>query len=502
VVLATRLPADFLHEGRTLVDYREGLASNLAVIEDQGRRLLEIDRWWQGEDRVNHQAVAAHLPMLLHHDPRRVLVVGAGTGQTPSRFLLYDVESVEVVDIEPAVFDVIRDHFASAWMDDSRVRLLRQDGRNHVVHTDRTYDVISLEVGQTFRPGVAFFYTEEFYARARERLTAGGLLVQFVPMPFLEPEQLKSVVATFLRVFPESTLWYNTAELLLIGAEAGRFAIDPGRLSLLRTDAAIHRDLAYAHWGGPARRLHHPSVLLASLLMGPDGLAALAGDAPAYHDDRPVLDYATGGIDLSETREIGGAALLRPHLEPVDRVLGLRLPDGGLERIEAVRARNLDDLRARALVRKAGLLAGSASREELAALTARALEANPENASARRMWADTLMQQGRFEEARSTFAAALALDADDPLSHRGHGVALSQLGRHAEAVRSFRAALDRWPDDVATHNNLGVTLVRLGDRTGALRHFEEAARLRPGFADAERNLERLRLELGGRAPGG
>ena len=94
-------------------------------------------------------------------------MVGVGTGQTASRFLMYDIDRLECVDIEPTIFEFIRGHFDSKWMDDGRVALIREDGRNYLRYSDAMQDVISLEVGQIFRPGVAFFYTADFYRRAR-----------------------------------------------------------------------------------------------------------------------------------------------------------------------------------------------------------------------------------------------------------------------------------------------------------------------------------------------
>jgi spermidine synthase len=88
--------------------------------------------------------------------------------------------------LEPAVFKIVRHHFDSSWMDDAHVRLIREDGRNYLAHTSHLYDVISLEAGQIFRPGVGAFYTADFYRRAAQKLSPGGLLVQFVPLPFLE----------------------------------------------------------------------------------------------------------------------------------------------------------------------------------------------------------------------------------------------------------------------------------------------------------------------------
>ena len=86
--------------------YREGVGSNLAVIRKEHVLQLEIEGWWQGEDQKNHQIMAAHIPMLLHPKPRKVLVVGVGTGQTASRFLMYPVDRLDCVDIEPTIFEL------------------------------------------------------------------------------------------------------------------------------------------------------------------------------------------------------------------------------------------------------------------------------------------------------------------------------------------------------------------------------------------------------------
>src|SRR4029450_12468039 len=99
-------------------------------------------------NRRSHQAIAAHVPMLLHPNPRAVLLVGAGAGQTPAAFLVHPIERLDCARLEPAVFDVIRAHFDSAWMNDTRTTLLAEDGRSYLAHSTARYDVISLELGQ------------------------------------------------------------------------------------------------------------------------------------------------------------------------------------------------------------------------------------------------------------------------------------------------------------------------------------------------------------------
>ena len=105
--------------------------------------------------------------------------------------LMYDIDHLDCVDIEPTLFDFIRGHFDSEWMNDKRVRLISEDGLNYLNHSDTMYDVIAIEVGQIFRPGIAFFYTADFYHRSRQRLQPGGLLTQLVSIPSLTTDQFR-----------------------------------------------------------------------------------------------------------------------------------------------------------------------------------------------------------------------------------------------------------------------------------------------------------------------
>jgi spermidine synthase len=360
IAAGTHLPEDFLVNKKKddhLIAYREGLSSNLAVVQrPQGERVLEINRLWQGQDRKNHQIMAAHVPMLLRSDPHSVLLVGAGAGLTASRFLMYSIGRLDCVDIEPAVFDVIREYFPSAWMDDGRVRLLREDGRNYLAHTRELYDVISIEVGQISRPGVPFFYTAEFYERASRRLTPGGFIVQFVPLPFFPVGQFRSVVATFLDTFPQSFLWYNTEEMLLIGVKTPKLKLSGERLALLKKDPGgdneVRHDLRITLVGDKRYGMHQLPVFLGSFIAGPRGLADLSSGAPLYHDDRPVLDYAVSEVTQKDTNEIPIVALLRNHLDPVGEIIDLSLDNAGQEMITQVREKNLDHIVETALRRR------------------------------------------------------------------------------------------------------------------------------------------------------
>ena len=179
-----------------------------------------------------------------------VLVVGMGTGQAAGRFLLWDVQRLDCLDVEAAVFELARRYFGATWLDDPRVRALAEDGRDYIRHSQARYDVIGIEVGQLFRPGVISFYTKDFYQRLRQRLKPGGLVTQFVPVRMLSTPQVLDIIATFISVFPQSQLWFNGPEFVLIGRRADAFAIDIPSLEKRLKRAEIHRDLHYRHPAG------------------------------------------------------------------------------------------------------------------------------------------------------------------------------------------------------------------------------------------------------------
>ncbi len=339
----TSLPADYLAKELKLIDFREGIHSFIAVIENEEDNLiLEIDRLWQGGKEKSHQVIAAHAPMLLHPNPLKVLNIGVGVGQTANSFLCYDIEQFDCVDIERELFDIVRKHFAAEWMDDKRVRIIIEDGRNFVSHTNEKYDIISIEIGQIFRPNLASFYTVEFYRNVRERLNENGIVSQFVPLTFLGIEEFLSVIRTFLEIFPESVLWFNRNELIIIGTSHMQPKLTSRRLDLLRSNSTINKDLDYYFWGGARNRLNRPEVFTAGFLCGSKTLKRICGKSRVYHDNRPILEYHSAKEqdyfveDISRKTE-----LLEKYLDPFSTIFKENVHDTIISKSAFIREVNI-----------------------------------------------------------------------------------------------------------------------------------------------------------------
>jgi spermidine synthase len=103
---------------------------------------------------VQVHAEIGHLPMLLHPDPKRALVVGLGGGVTAGAVSTHQT-TVDVVELAHSVVSAAP-YFSHVNFDVLRrpnVRLRVDDGRNHLLLTSERYDVVTADIIQPVHAG-------------------------------------------------------------------------------------------------------------------------------------------------------------------------------------------------------------------------------------------------------------------------------------------------------------------------------------------------------------
>jgi spermidine synthase len=210
----TRLPAVKLREqkGERIVALHESSYGIVAVVHAGGHRRIKLDNFYVlgGTASTGDERMQAHVPLLLHPAPRSVAFLGLGTGITAGAALLHPVERVTALEIVPDLVAVARDYFRSANLgvvDDPRVECVVEDGRNFLRGTARKFDVIIGDLFVPWRRGEAGMLSLDQFASAQRALTPGGLFCQWLPMFQMSEAEFNIVAATFLDVFPQTTLW-------------------------------------------------------------------------------------------------------------------------------------------------------------------------------------------------------------------------------------------------------------------------------------------------------
>jgi spermidine synthase len=291
----------------SLLYYREGAAATVSVREVTGSRSLAIDGKVDASNSGDMltQRLLAHVPLLLHPNPKHVGIIGLGSGVTLGSALRHPVERVDMLEISREVVEASQ-FFARenhAALSDPRTRLVVGDGRSHLALGRNTYDVIISEPSNPWMAGVAALFTREFFEAARARLTPQGVLCQWAHTYDISEDDLRSIVATFASVFPNATLWLvGEGDLLLIGSPA---PIEPRLVDMRKAwnRPGVATDLTDVD-------VRSPDTLLTLFTAGGARLRSYAADAPIQTDDGMSLEFsAPRGIYGRTT--VDNAATLR-----------------------------------------------------------------------------------------------------------------------------------------------------------------------------------------------
>lgn len=302
------LDLETLLEAGTLLYYREGAASTVSVKRLTGTTTLAVDGKVDASNRSDMltQKLVAHLPLLLHDNPRQVAIVGLGSGVTLGAALRHPIERADVIEISPEVVEASQFFAADNHqaLDDSRTRLIVGDGRSHVLLSDQQYDVIVSEPSNPWIVGVAALFTREFFEAARARLAPGGVICQWAHTYNISNADLRSIVATFASVFPNGTLWLVGDDDILMVAGAGPLDEELRGIGQHWNRPGVAEDLA-------AVGAMEPFSVWSLYAGGAKALAEYGAGATILTDDRMTLEFS-GPRELHRAdAEDNGATLMR-----------------------------------------------------------------------------------------------------------------------------------------------------------------------------------------------
>ncbi|MBX7258565.1 MAG: fused MFS/spermidine synthase [Candidatus Hydrogenedentes bacterium] len=306
-----QLPADagkalnqrYVPEKHTVLHYREGVEGTVVVTEPEDNE-GESDRilWINGVQATQSIAKGVKmnrfqgvLPLLFDRDPKTVLFMCFGSGITAGTLSLSDFDRIDAVEISR---DVLQ---AAPWFaadnfrvfESPKVNFIVDDGRNFLLTTENTYDVITFEPMPLAVTGVSTFYTREYYELCKAKLAPGGIVSQWIPLHSLDKDLVQSLMYTFNEVFPESCAWFLNADLFLIGSN------QPLNVDLGRAQERLHTPKL---WDGlTAAGLGDIPEILSCYFMDKSGVAKFSEGGIAMSDDRPWAEFVAPKLMFEQT---------------------------------------------------------------------------------------------------------------------------------------------------------------------------------------------------------
>ncbi len=257
----------------------------------------------RGTDEITMVLTGA-LPLALKPDARQAAVIGIGTGLTTHTLLQdLDLERVDTIEIESKMAEAARGFLPrnAATFADGRGHIMIDDAKTFFSTHGRRYDVVVSEPSNPWVSGVSSLFTREFYARVRQHLNPGGLLVQWFQLYEIDPSMLATVMVALGEAFPHYAIYApSDHDLLIMASDApvpraaqARIFEQPGMAKELWTiDVLSVGDLDARYLGNRATL----EPLFASYAM------------PANSDYAPVLDLNAAKqrfMDRSATAVVG-----------------------------------------------------------------------------------------------------------------------------------------------------------------------------------------------------
>ena len=174
---------------------------------DMGKILaVDGDLMLTEKDEFIYHEMITHVPMAVHPDVKKVLVIGGGDGGVVRELIKYDtVELIDVVEMDQLLVEVCRKYLPeiAGSLNDSRVTIYNEDGLRFIRSKTDAYDLIIIDSPNPFGPGEGLF-TKEFYGNCYNALHDDGIMINQNASPFYEEEafQCQRMHKRILETFP------------------------------------------------------------------------------------------------------------------------------------------------------------------------------------------------------------------------------------------------------------------------------------------------------------
>ena len=192
-----------------------------------GRALLHDDVFMLTEkDEFIYHDMIAHVPLFVHPNPKKVLIIGGGDGGTAREVLRHQsVEFCVMVEIDEVVVNACKEFIpqTAACLSDSRLDLRIEDGLAFVKNTEEKFDVVIVDSSDPIGPATPLF-GEEFYRNVAKILNSNGIVISQAESLFIFSEEQGSLMKVLSSVFSKRWVYNYVNAIYPGGAYSFSFA--------------------------------------------------------------------------------------------------------------------------------------------------------------------------------------------------------------------------------------------------------------------------------------
>jgi spermidine synthase len=174
-------------------------------------RMLVLDGIVQTTSIDGHiyNEMITHVPISIHTNPKKVLIIGGGDCGAAREVCKYDeVEQIDMVEIDEVVVKACLEHLpeVSGRLADPRVNFIFDDGVKFAAGKKNEYDVIIVDSSDPIGPAKVLF-EKSFYQSLHAALKDDGLMVCQSQSPIFHSDVMKQSYSRISDLFKEVKMY-------------------------------------------------------------------------------------------------------------------------------------------------------------------------------------------------------------------------------------------------------------------------------------------------------
>jgi spermidine synthase len=276
-----------------LVYYKDGIATTVSV--DQWGKVFSMKNNGKvdasNDADMPTQISVGLLPLLLYsndHAPK-VALIGYGSGVTAGATTQYPIDSLEVVELEPAIYEAAHffDNVNHRPTENPKVKAIAGDGRNFLSQRRDRYDVLISQPSNPWITGVSNLFTREYFQQVKARLADDGIFCQWAQLYEMAPWNIKAIYRTLASEFPYVMVFAAedlSSDTILIASRK------PIELNIRKIARAFEDPVTAAE----AKRagFESPHDVPAFLLLNSEEVRSFTAGAQLNTDDNALIEFA------------------------------------------------------------------------------------------------------------------------------------------------------------------------------------------------------------------
>ena len=195
---------------QNILEYRNSIYANLVVTEAEQQYTFYSD----GVPIINvpvpnisFSEEFIHFTMLVHEDPKHILLLSGGAGGLINEIIKYPLEKIDYAELDPLLIHLIKKYLTPITKNEINspyLNIKHIDGRRFARLSKSNYDVIIINLPHPSTLQLNRFFTQEFFQTVKSKLRKKGIFSFHLPgsLSYISKE-LRNLNASILNTLQE-----------------------------------------------------------------------------------------------------------------------------------------------------------------------------------------------------------------------------------------------------------------------------------------------------------